>query len=370
MLIDITYVHQRPNYIAAFFCFCTGMANVIIAFTPYLISATGTWRSLYQMLAMLSGLNSIMVLVMVPETYFKRPPVSFDGLVLSQSQEGRVTLYPTWQAVPGADQRSGKEWMQVLEHQEKKTTCPVFGNWILVNRTWADGPAAIGRFWRQLPLSLFNPLVIWVLTQSALVIGGMVVTCATYASILEAPPYNFTPHQVGLSKFSTAIGVFLAYPVCGTLTIHICRALTRRNRGVREPEHYLPSFIISVMTASVSLALYGLAEERQWASTWILFFVGLNYFSANALLVSNALWVTEAFPRWAAPGLVVVIGGGFALSFGVSSAIGPWIQGQGLARAYWELSATTVAVGLVGIPVTIWGKRVREYIYGRWDTND
>jgi hypothetical protein len=79
---------------------------------------------------------------------------------------------------------------------------------------------------------------------------------------------------------------------------------------LRDAEHYLPSFILPILTGAAGLALYGVAGERHWHWLWIFISHGLNYLSFIALFTANTLWATEAFPHWAAAALVVPPGGG------------------------------------------------------------
>jgi hypothetical protein len=219
----------------------------------------------------------------------------------------------------------------------------------------------------QILICAFNPLILWVLVLNAFVFGGMVITCATSVGVLMAPPYNFTFQQTGLSKFGTFFGALVAFPASGILTSWVTRILARRNQGVHEPEHYLPSFILPVVTSSVSLALFGIAVERHWDWRFILFFVSLDYFSAISMFTSNTLWVTEAFPRWAGPAIVIVGAGSYCLSFVMSSNIAPWIASQGFGSTYVELAVLTSAMGVAGLPINLWGKKFRQYIYSNWD---
>jgi hypothetical protein len=221
-------------------------------------------------------------------------------------------------------------------------------------------------FPRQILICTLNPLILWVLVLNALIFGGMIVTCASYVQLLSTPPYNFSFQAIGLAKFATGIGAILAFPASGLLTSQVIRILAARNKGVREPEHYLPSFILPVIVSTTSLALYGIASEQHWDWRWILLFVGADYFSAICIFTSNTLWVTEAFPRWKGAALVIVGAGGYGLSFGMV----PWVQSEGLGRAYRQLAVLTLVVGLVGVPVNWWGKRFREYIYSVWETEE
>lgn len=356
MIIDLTFIHQRPRYIALFWSLCNAFSNVGLALTPYIVSR-GSWRTFYWAWLGPCALTIVLALVLSPETYFQRQPMAFDGHVLAQNESGNVTIYSKWDEVPG-----GKPTPAIPETRSASLMRVIF--W---NRTTTGGWLAMKAFPRQILICTFNPLILWVLILNAFVFGGMVITCATYVELLMAPPYNFTFQEIGLAKFSPFLGALMAFPASGILTSWVTRILARRNRGVHEPEHYLPSFILPVVTSSVSLALFGVAAERQWDRRYILFFVGLDYFSAISLFTSNALWVTEAFPRWAGPAIVIVGAGGYGLSFVLGSNIAPWIASQGLGTTYVELAALTWLVGLVGFPVNFWGKKFREYIYSNWD---
>jgi len=356
----MTFIHERPLYIAMFWCLTTVVSNIALVFTQYIIAIDGSWRTFYWVWLGPSALSILLALVWLPETYFTRPPRAFDGRVISQSSSGKVTIYSTWEEVPG-----GKP-LPDTPQSEIQSIGSRLKNIIFWNQTTTGGWPAVFAFPTQLLICIFNPLILWVFVLNAFVIGSMVVTCATYAETLTAPPYNLSFRNICLAKLSPAAGALLAFLTSGLFTNSIVRSLAKHNRGIREPEHYLPSFILPVIMCTASLALFGVATQRQWDSHWILIFVGLNYFSAVSIFVSGILWVTEAFPRWAGPAIVVVGAGGYGLSFAVSLAIQPWINSQGLGMAYIELAILTLAIGLVGFPVNYWGKQCREYIYIRW----
>ncbi|TVY81185.1 putative MFS-type transporter [Lachnellula suecica] len=358
MIIDMTYIHQRPLYIALFWCFTTVLSNIGLALTPLIISAGGSWRAFYWVWLVPSALTIFLALFGCPETYFKRYPISFDGHILAQYENGKTTIYTNWGEVP-----KGKP-LPVEPTVWKAGS--VAKNIIFWNRTTTEGWQAVSAFPKQLLICVCNPLILWVLILNALIFGGMVLTCSTYAEVLQEPPYNFSFQNIGLAKVSPAIGAMLAFLSSGILTRQSIHFLAKRNRGVREPEHYVPSFILPVITSSISLGLFAMAVHRQWDWRWILLFVGLDYFSAISVFVSVALWVTEAFPLWAGPAIVVVGAGGYGLSFALSFGIMPRANSEGLAKTYIELGLLTLIVGLVGLPVNYWGARFRNYIYSKW----
>ena len=68
--------------------------------------------------------------------------------------------------------------------------------------------------------------------------------------------------------------------------------------------------------------------------------------------------------------MVVVSGVSYMASFGISFAIYPWVKSQGFAGQNLQLGAMILAVGLVAVPVSFWGKRLRQYIDGKWAVNE
>jgi hypothetical protein len=359
MVIDLTFIHQRPQWIGLFWCMTTVCSDLGLALTPSILSAGGSWRAFYWIWLAPCVLLIPLALFWAPETSFERPPMAFDGHIISQTDTGKITIYPTWEEVPG-----GKPMPDEPAPTWKTST--FLKNITFGTQSETGGWLAMKAFPKQLMFCAFNPLVLWVMLLNTFVFGGMVITCQTYVLVLTSPPYNFTFNQIGLAKLSTGIGALIAYPASGILTTYLIHVLASRNRGVREPEHYLPSFFLPIILSSVSLALFGIATERRWDWRWILLFVGLDYLSAIAAFPTNVVWVTESFPNFTGAAIVVVGAGSYGTSFVLSSVIGPWIQDQGLATTYIELGVVTLVLGFFVFPINFWGKRYREYIYARW----
>ena len=218
-------------------------------------------------------------------------------------------------------------------------------------------------------LCLLNPLVFWVALLEAIVFGSMLAIGETYSVVLMMEPYSMSPKSTPFVNLAGALGAFLAWPATAIFIPWISRHLTIKNGGVRDAEHYLPAFIMPVIFGALSILLYAFAVEKKLHVSLIFVSYALNSFSFAALATANVLWVTEAFPRWTAPGLIVVSGLSYAASFGISFAILPWIESQGYAVMGTEIGLAILLIGCVGIPVAFWGKSLRQYIHGRWTLN-
>jgi MFS family permease len=84
---------------------------------------------------------------------------------------------------------------------------------------------------------------------------------ATASSILGVAPYNFRASFVGLSYFAPLIGVFFGSFYTGWLGDKLGVRFARRNGGIREPEHKLWMFNLSLLFVPFSLILWGVGAH-------------------------------------------------------------------------------------------------------------
>lgn len=267
-----------------------------------LVSALGQDPHLFYLLWVVPCLISILLAYFFcPETYFIRPPLAFNGRVLYQSATEKTQIYDSWDEVPGKD---GKELPDLPGPSRWLLARPEYAIWGKTKGGWR----AMGRCYLQVALCTVNPLIFWVALLEALVFGGMLTIGTTYALTLEAPPYSLNPQTTALVNLAAAFGCLLAWPASGWLIARITKTLAMHNQGVRESEHYLPAFILPVLFSTLSLFMYGFTVYNEWSAGLVYLSYALNSFGFTALATANTLWVTEAFPKWAAPAIVVVNG--------------------------------------------------------------
>ncbi|KAH9208091.1 major facilitator superfamily transporter [Leptodontidium sp. 2 PMI_412] len=357
MVIDITFIHQRPQAIAMLWCVVGSITSTLLATIPRAIKPTTTWRIFHYSWAIPALLSLLLAFFFYPETYFIRPPVAFNGRILVQSATEKVRIYEDWEEVPGGkalpETPNQRPWIRDLKFR---------------GITWGGWKAMRGCY-SQVLGCLVNPLIFWVALLNACVLASMLSISETYVEILKNPRYNLSRNACALIHMAGAIGALVAYPVSGCLTASVTCRLTIRNHGVRDAEHYLPAFILPIITGIVNIVIYGVAAEYKWHYMWIYFAYGLSVFTFISLSTANILWVTEAFPRWAAPALVVISGGSNIASFGISFGIMPWIRSQGQANADIEIGVLIAVIGLVAVPIAFWGKDLRQHIHERWGTS-
>ena len=360
MIIDLTFIHQRPQAIAFFWGVGGFFVFLILALIPEINHGNLDWRAFYTIFIIPCGLAVAFAFLFYPETYFLRPAVAFDGRVLVQSASEKVHIYEDWRAIP-----EGKTLPDTPSQSMWRSTMKGLKFWGQTGSGWKGMWACFP----QILLCFCNPMIFWVALLNAIVFGSMMTIGETYALTLSSAPYNLSNNIIGLVNLTAAFGALMSWPAAGLMIARISRGLAVKNGGVRDAEHYLPAFIVPIISGIAGLVLYGLTVQYKWHPAGVYIAYLLNSLCSSSLTTANTLWVTEAFPSWAAPALVVVGGVSYTLSFGTSYAIVPWIRSQGHLGTNLEIAGMILVVGGMIVPLAFWGKSLRQYIHGKWGMN-
>jgi len=335
---------------------CLGTSGVALA--PVLSDHGRDWRLFFKYWTIPTTVSLLVSFVLYPETYFKRPTVAFDGMILLQTATEKLTVYE--------DVEKESRIYKDLPEQPLRTGFAGVRDRLGLARSPFASWTSMRRCYLQMGYCTANPLIVWVFITSSFNTASAIYISATYARILLAPPYNMSSESVGTVNVASGVGALVGFLLWNYVLSNLVTRLSKRNRGVLEAEHYLIGYVVPTVAGALSSLLYGLAVDHKWPREWFYFSRGLNGMSFVMLMISNTLWVTEAFPRWAAPAMAVVGGGCYLLSFGLSFALGPWVEAQGYTGVGVQLTAFQIAGGLVAMPVAFWGKSARQAIHGRW----
>jgi MFS family permease len=127
---------------------------------------------------------------------------------------------------------------------------------------------------KQLALHSYQPLLVvctipavaYVALLYGLVTAALQVSVTLIAAVMPAPPYNFTPSQVGLMSLPPLIGNILGTMVGAPITDRLILYLARRNKGIYEPEMRLWLLLVfaPIFPAGIILFGYGLGRGMSW----------------------------------------------------------------------------------------------------------
>ncbi|KAM0495325.1 hypothetical protein ACHAP8_008172 [Fusarium lateritium] len=362
ILIDATFIHERPTALSLFWCLGSAAIKLSTLVLPYTTDLTLTWRCVYRAWLAPCIVALILVLIFVPETFFLRPPVALDGRVLVQSGSEKVEIYGGWDEV------------EALRNEKPLPDIPStssFWSHFKVSRapgtTWNSAAATYG----QMLLCILNPLTFWVSILAGVTLSGVIFLNLTQFNVIMLEGGVKDPKAINAYlSVSGILGSLLAFPAMGPLATWFTRYQSFRTGGIRHAEVYLALFAVPVITGMVSVLINGLTIMRGWPTTWIYVTSALSIISYLTGNVAFTLWITEAFPKWAAAAQAVQMFTSNMVGFGIGTGIAPWVQKNHIVEPTVLLSVLIGVLGTLAVPAAFWGKTVRQYIHGRWSDSE
>lgn len=86
----------------------------------------------------------------------------------------------------------------------------------------------------------------------------------TQSQAFAAPPYNFSSAKIGFFNFAILIGGLIGLLTAGPLSDMVAARLTKRNRGIREPEMRLLAMVPYVIIMIIGNVVVAIGYERAW----------------------------------------------------------------------------------------------------------
>lgn len=121
--------------------------------------------------------------------------------------------------------------------------------------TYSDKP-----LWRLVldpVLVCYNPAMIWAICLMSFPTLWIVAINLLTAQIFSGPPFLLTTTELGYLNAGPLIGGLLGSLVAGAVSDPIIKFLSRRNKGVYEPEFRLVMALPAVILATLSYFLFG-----------------------------------------------------------------------------------------------------------------
>lgn len=153
---------------------------------------------------------------------------------------------------------------------------------------------------------------------------------------------------------------FLSSYFAGPLNDQLMMFLSRRNRGWREPEFRLWSFLPSGLIMPAGLFLYGVgaANGLPWIGPIIgMGLVGFGLAVAAALTMAYVVDCYKAIDGEAVTTVILIRNIiGSALTFGIQ----PWIDSMGVQDTFIMAGCLAFAITMASGLLIAWGKKMRH----------
>ncbi|KAK3321778.1 major facilitator superfamily domain-containing protein [Apodospora peruviana] len=364
---DLYFVHERATRIAVWNLFLlTGISGgALIA--GYIIERDG-YQWTFGVCAIMFGILMFAVIFLVPETAYRR-----DSVVLVPSSSDKEEGDGGSVHMKLAHEHDA----QHLSEKEMHTSYPATSTQVeeggqrVVEKKhtyWQSLRVFTGRYtyapiWKLFVrpvILLFYPAVMWGFLIYGTTLTWIVVFSVVNAVIFTAPPYNFSISETGLISLSPFIMTAIGEIISGPLNDWICIYLTKKNKGIYEPEFRLPLMVVAVVLGVVGFYGFGASVEAQthWSGPVLCFgFANMSLVFASTCVFG---YVVDSYRKLNEEAFVAINARNL-LTFGLTYFVNDWLAAQGPLKVFAILGSLFLAVCLLTIPLWIYGKRIRSF---------
>ncbi|KAI0973191.1 major facilitator superfamily domain-containing protein [Xylaria arbuscula] len=351
---EIVFLHERGTYLMIQNALQSIIAAVVVLFAgPIAGAITPQWW--YGLGASLAGLSFVLAIFFVPETKYARSLSSFQ------------------ETDSGGESEKGDFSSEEIEVATEK---PPLDFERYAPRTWASDL----RLWVGRPewdvgfdmlkhtcqLFLF-PNISWAMFLNGLVLGVNVAVGSVYGTIVTSAPYNWPNSSASYVNCGQIITSALAVPLLGFGSDKLIAWFAKRRGGYHEPEVRLIPLVLPMIIGTFTCVLFGQGGAHPDQYHWFTYVWGVAayYFTFIAVTITVITYLLDSYPQRAGSVLICICAFRGIIGFGVVYAITPFVEHNGYDGAFGTFGGLTFAFAVLGVPVYIWGKRIRHFT-GRW----
>jgi MFS family permease len=188
----------------------------------------------------------------------------------------------------------------------------------------------------------------------------------TQSQNFAAPPYNWSSTSVGLTNFAMLVGTVIGIVTAGPLSDWISAKLTKRNRGIREPEMRLLTLVpyVCIMILGNFINAFGYQYKWDWRVIVIIGYTcaGIQVAAIPAIASTYAI---DSYKPVSGSIFVSITVNKNVWGYGFSLFITNWIVESGYVPPIMTNMSLTALWCLFGIVFWFFGKKFRY-----WTRND
>ncbi|KAK0813944.1 hypothetical protein LTR75_004399 [Friedmanniomyces endolithicus] len=353
-IADLFFVHQRARMNSAYLVMVyTGTFLAPVA-AGYCAKAQG-WRWIWWWTLIFIAVSLVITIVAYEETKYTprtdsmrtRSHDSYDqhDLPTKIDENSKTPLEPTTAQTHDTSFASAspkRSWKR---------------RYALITRTPGGSRPFLHLVWDTVTLVRFPAVAYTALMWGATLMWFSVVL-TTMSTYFTPPPYNFSPIGIGLMNLPPFIGTLLGLVVSSSNDWIILK-LSKRNRGIFEPEMRLWLALLGAIITPAGVLLFGLSMTN--GMPWIIPCIGNAMFGFGSAVNGGAslTYLQDCYAEVIGDALVSVTFVRNGLAAVVVFALTPWINSLGLYNTFVCASVLAWAVYLLTLPMLIWGRKWR-----------
>lgn len=357
-IADIWFVHERGYRTAIFNLGVLGGINLATPIAGAMIEQWN-WRVVMHAMGGAFVLQLILTFFFMPESAFHRT----GALNIDTGKQKIVT-----------DKMVDAEHM---EHDEKNAATSTTASHAAPASTeprhsfWTEMKPYSGyvhhvSFWDTSVRPFFllaSPAVAWATLLFTTCISWLVGISITLSQIFSGPPYNFSVRSVGATNLSSFVASVLGTLVAGPLIDGIVKRMSKKNKGIFEPEFRLPVMVTYLLFTATGFFGWGQSAYAQepWAVPVVLC-MGIINFGIQLGTTGVVAYVVDCHREQAGEAFATMNFIKNMFAFGMTFYINNWIAVQGVRDCFFTIGGITIFCTLTTIPMYMYGKRARSWV--------
>lgn len=196
-------------------------------------------------------------------------------------------------------------------------------------------------------------------------IGWTVFIGVMLAALFLGPPNWWDEVKTGYSYTGPFIGAILGFLVAGALADWSAKYMTRKNKGIYEPEFRLVLIIPQLVFGCCGLFLFGVTTADLFTYSWVLpvFAFGLQVGGMVIGAVAASLYIVDAHREIAIEAFTCILIFKNFFSFGLTFSAYDWLIQSSSLKVFMWVSGVQVIICLSTIPMYVLGKRNRSFFH-------
>ncbi|KIY03902.1 uncharacterized protein Z520_00594 [Fonsecaea multimorphosa CBS 102226] len=360
LVADVIFLHQRGLYMSLYL-WVAWSGTLLGPVIAGVMSDRYGWRSFWWLCVAIAVFSTVFQVFLMPETRWGERHVVIAHDPVGEGSETNIegdknearfeeTIHrPT-------DTSSAHEIVVKLTGKPSRAQ---FSLWGKLDKSSTKGiiPALV------MPFRLFTyPIVLWSSFAFAWAASMLVIINVTQSQAFAGPPWNMSATDVGYTNFGALVGVVLSLVIAGPLSDWVSAFLTRRNKGIREPEMRLVAltpFIVSCLLGGVLVAV---GYQHQWS--WEAIVIGGYALLGFVLPALSAISLTYSIDSYKPVAGEILVGATMVKNlwaYGMTKYFNNWIAEVGYIKPIMFDTALAIFFFLLAVPLFFVGKKFRGW---------
>jgi MFS family permease len=285
VIADLYFVHERGLYTSVVTFLLAAVSNLASVVCGPITTNLG-WKYLFHIFVALSGAQTLCQIFFVPETtYVRDHRYDIDELATDNFEELAAHEHRHDKALVEQVESAG-----TTQTARKKKT--FWQNMKLFDGSYSD-ESLVALLIAPFAVCM-NIAVAYIIVVQGWFVGLYVAIAFVLAQIFGLPPYNLTPSGIGYLSLGPFIGGLLAVIFFAVITDPLIMFMTRRNKGIYEPEYRL---LVSIFGLASGAGLFGYGYVTQnYGSYYVAATLhAIVIFGVMACIVATSLYALDAY---------------------------------------------------------------------------